>query len=193
MMRATWGSINLALMVNESRTDVDWSELDRVTNLAVRFLDDVIEVNPYPLTEIMNEVHANRRIGLGIMGWADMLFQLGIPYGAPQALELAERVMSRITSTGHKMSQELARARGPFPNWSRSIYREGPPMRNATVTTIAPTGTISILAEASSGIEPVFALAFHHKVEDRKLTFVNPFVKEALKVENLTPMTSSTQ
>jgi ribonucleoside-diphosphate reductase alpha chain len=175
------GSMNLALLVNKENTDVDWKELDRVTALSVRFLDDVIEVNPYPLEEIMEEVHNNRRIGLGIMGWADMLFKLGIPYDSDAALRLGDRVMARIEKTGHEASRALAAHRGPFPNWSRSIYKDGAPLRNATVTTIAPTGTISIIADASSGIEPIFALAFYHKVEDRKLTFMNPYVKEALR------------
>jgi ribonucleoside-diphosphate reductase alpha chain len=175
------GSINLAQLVKDDKSDVDWAELDRVCKLAVRFLDDVIEVNPYPLPEIMREVHNNRRIGLGIMGWADMLFQLGIPFTSDQALDLADRVMIRINSTGHATSQELAVTRGPFPNWSNSIYKDQAPIRNATVTTIAPTGTISIIADASSGIEPVFALAFYHKVGERKLTFMNDYVKEALR------------
>jgi ribonucleoside-diphosphate reductase alpha chain len=179
------GSINLAQMLKPGTREIDWEELDRVTRLSVRFLDDVIEVNPYPLPEIMAEVHANRRIGLGIMGWADLLFQLGIPYDSEEALQLAERIMSRIEHVGHQMSQELATQRGPFPNWSRSIYKDGPPLRNATVTTIAPTGTISIIADTSSGIEPIFALAFYHKVGERKLTFVNPYVKEALRERGL--------
>lgn len=175
------GSISLSRLVKPDRSDVDWDELDRVSKLAVRFLDDVIEINPYPLPEIMAEVHANRRIGLGIMGWADMLFQLGIPYNSDSALELADRVMTCIQDAGHDASRELAAYRGPFPNWNHSIYQDDAPVRNATVTTIAPTGTISIIADASSGIEPIFALAFHHKVDDRKLTFMNPFVKEALR------------
>ena len=179
------GSINLSLLVNKEKNDVDWAELDRVAGLAVRFLDDVIEVNPYPLPEIMAEVHANRRIGLGVMGWADMLFQLGIPYNSDAALRLGDRVMAQIEKTGHEASKALAAHRGPFPNWSRSIYKNGAPLRNATVTTIAPTGTISIIADASSGVEPIFALAFYHKVDDRKLTFMNPYVKEALREREL--------
>jgi ribonucleoside-diphosphate reductase alpha chain len=179
------GSINLARLVDRANHSVDWNELDRVTQNAIRFLDDVIEVNPYPLPEIMAEVHANRRIGLGVMGWADLLFQLGIPYDSEGALKLADQVMERIEKTGHETSQELATVRGPFPNWGHSIYKDEAPIRNATVTTIAPTGTISIIADASSGVEPIFALAFYHKVEDRKLTFVNPFVKEALRERNL--------
>src|SRR5579884_1958058 len=179
------GSINLARLFDRERRDLDWTELTRVTRAAVRFLDDVIEVNPYPLPEIMDEVHANRRIGLGVMGWADLLFQLGIPYDSDEALQLGSKVMARMKEVGHGMSAELAEVRGPFPNWARSIYREGEPLRNATITTIAPTGTISIIADASSGIEPIFALAFYHKVDDRKLTFFNPYVKESLSERGL--------
>jgi ribonucleoside-diphosphate reductase alpha chain len=134
----------------------------------------VIQVNPYPLPEIMDEVHANRRIGLGVMGWADLLIQLGIPYDSEAALALADRVMEFITTIGRDESARLAEERGPFPNWSRSIYGTGRPIRNSTVTTIAPTGTISIIAGCSSGIEPLFAIAFSHIVGDRHLTFVNP-------------------
>lgn len=173
------GSISLAQVVKDGQ--VDWDELDRITRLGVRFLDDVIQVNPYPLPQIQEEVHNNRRIGLGVMGWADMLFKLGIPYDSEEALELGARVMERITRVGHEASEQLAEVRGPFPNWTRSIYRDGKPLRNSTVTTIAPTGTISIIADASSGIEPIFALAFQHKVGDRVLTFVNPFFVEEAK------------
>lgn len=177
------GSLNLARFVVETAhgKEIDWAELERVTKLCVRFLDDVIDVNPYPLPEIDEMVKANRRIGLGIMGWADLLFELGIPYDSTEATELADRIWAFVKRASHQASQDLARVRGPFPNWTRSIYRDGPPMRNSTVTTIAPTGTISIIADASSGIEPIFALAFQHKVDDRKLTFVNPFFVDAAK------------
>lgn len=177
------GSINLALMVKDGA--VDWDELERVTRAAARFLDDVITVNPYPLPEITTEVGRNRRIGLGVMGWADLLFLLGIPYDSEEALDLGRSIMHFITRVGHEASVELARERGPFPNWEHSIYRDGPPLRNATVTTIAPTGTISIIADASSGIEPVFALAFQHKVQDRVLTFVNPIFTEAARARGI--------
>jgi len=169
-------SINLDKFARPESPDapVAWDELERVVRLAVRFLDDVIQVNPYPLPEIMEEVHNNRRIGLGVMGWADLLIQLAIPYDSQAALDLADKVMEFITSIGRDESARLAEERGPFPNWSRSIYRGGQPLRNSTVTTIAPTGTISIISGCSSGIEPLFAVAFSHIVGDRHLTFVNP-------------------
>lgn len=177
------GSVNVAkfLTVRDGRKEIDWPELERVARLSARFLDDVIEVNPYPLPEIDSMVKANRRIGLGIMGWADLLFDLEIPYDSEEAIQLADRLWSFVERAAHQESQQLAVERGPFPNWERSIYRHGPPLRNSTVTTIAPTGTISIIADASSGIEPIFALAFQHKVDDRVLTFVNPFFAEAAR------------
>ena len=177
------GSLNVARFIVERDgvKEIDWGEMERVAKLAVRFLDDVIEANPYPLPEIDAMVKANRRIGLGIMGWADLLFELGIPYDSDQAIQLADRLWSFVERASHQQSQELARERGPFPNWERSIYRHGTPLRNSTVTTIAPTGTISIIADASSGIEPIFALAFQHRVDDRVLTFTNPLFAQAAK------------
>ncbi len=176
------GSLNLARFVkaemgrskNGGRWPIDWKDMERVIRGAVRFLDDVIDVNPYPLADIATMVKSNRRIGLGVMGWADMLIQLGIPYDSEEALELAGEVMGFIRRIGHEESADLARERGPFANWSGSIYQDGPPLRNATVTTIAPTGTISIIAGSTSGIEPLFAIAYRHIVGDRHLTFVNP-------------------
>jgi ribonucleoside-diphosphate reductase alpha chain len=161
------GSVNVARFAVErgGRWEIDWAELERVVRLAVRFLDDVIEVNPYPLPQVDEMVKANRRVGLGIMGWADLLFTLGIPYDSEEALDLADRLMAFVKEKGHEQSARLAEERGPFPHWSRSIYRDGRPLRNATVTTIAPTGTISMIAGCSSGIEPVFALAFEHRVK----------------------------
>ncbi|HXJ85045.1 MAG TPA: vitamin B12-dependent ribonucleotide reductase [Candidatus Methylomirabilis sp.] len=177
------GSINVARFAKErdDRRMIDWDELDRVARLAVRFLDDVIEVNPYPLPEIDRMVKANRRIGLGVMGWADLLFELGIPYDSQEALGLAEQLMAFLREKGHDQSARLAEERGPFPNWTQSIYRDGRPLRNSTVTTIAPTGTISMLAGCSSGVEPAFALAFEHRVKSSEGERVLSFVSEAFE------------
>jgi ribonucleoside-diphosphate reductase alpha chain len=162
------GSINPAALLRKRNgtRELDTTELERVVRLAVRFLDDVIEVNPYPLPEIDEMVKKNRRIGLGVMGWADLLFLLGIPYDSQEALDLAEFVMRRINEVGRDESAALAKERGSFPTFAESIYAEGPPLRNSTVTTIAPTGSISIIAGCSSGIEPVFALAYRHTFLD---------------------------
>ncbi len=177
------GSINLDKFARPDNptAPIAWDDLERMVRLSVRFLDDVIQVNPYPLQEIMDEVHANRRIGLGVMGWADLLIQLGIPYDSEAALELGDKVMEFITTIGRDESARLAEERGPFPNWERSIYRDGRPIRNSTVTTIAPTGTISIIAGCSSGIEPLFAVAYSHIVGDRHLTFVNPHLEQVAR------------
>ena len=177
------GSLNVSRFVRlrEGRWTVDWDEMERVVRLAVRFLDDVIEVNPYPLSEIDRTVKANRRIGLGIMGWADLLFALEMPYDSQEALDLAERLMAFVAEKGRDQSARLAEERGPFPNFSRSIYRDGRPLRNSTVTTIAPTGTISMIAGCSSGIEPVFALAFEHRVKGIDGERVLPFVCQSFE------------
>ncbi len=160
---------------------IDWVGLEQVVRTAVRFLDDVIDVNPYPLQDIIEEVRNNRRIGLGVMGWADLLLELGIPYDSDEAVTLGEEIMGFIRRIGHDASEKLAEARGPFPRWSRSIYKGKKPLRNSTVTTIAPTGTISIIVGCSSGVEPIFAVAFSHIVGDRHLTFVNPIFEEVAK------------
>lgn len=170
------GSIFLNFFVNDK--GVDWEGIKNITKIAIRFLDDVIEVNPFPLIEIRKTVLSIRRVGLGVGGWADMLTKLNIPYDSEEALQLAEQVMKVIKQTAVSASQELARKRGAFPLWKQSIYKSGKPRRNSTVTTIAPTGSISIIAGASSGIEPLFAVAYQHKVKDesldRTLTFFNP-------------------
>jgi len=172
------GSLNVVRFARQQDGGwiVDWEELERVVRLGVRFLDDVIEVNPYPLPQIDATVKANRRIGLGIMGWADLLFTLEIPYDSEQALDLADRLSAFVEEKAHDQSARLAEERGAFPNWSRSIYRGGRPLRNSTVTTIAPTGTISMIAGCSSGIEPVFALAFEHRVRSANMERVLRFV-----------------
>ncbi len=159
------GSVNVSVMVDRIETGkflMSWTRLEKTVINAVRFLDDVIEINRYPLPEIAEMVAGNRKIGLGIMGFADLLFKLGIPYDSEEALLFAEELMSFVAEKGRKASIDLAKERGPFPNFKGSVYdsKHMPPVRNATVTTIAPTGSISILAGCSGGIEPVFALAF---------------------------------
>lgn len=165
------GSINLAKMVKSAgdHYEVDWDELKRVARLATRFLDNVVEVNKYPIPEIDKVSRDIRRIGLGVMGWADMLIKLGMRYDSNEALLLAEQVMSFITQTARKMSEELAVERGPFPEFHNSIWaRLGfKPLRNSTVTTIAPTGTISIIAGGTSqGIEPIFSIVYLRNVSE---------------------------
>jgi len=178
------GSINLANTLArqaDGSWKVDWDELERCTRLSTRLLDDVIDINPYPLPQIDEVAKQNRRIGLGVMGWADMLFRLNIAYNSREALDLGERMMQFITDKAHAESIELAKVRGHFPTWPESIYKDNAPMRNGTLTTVAPTGTISIIADCSSGIEPIFALAFSHIVGERHLTFVNPIFEEVAK------------
>ena len=183
------GSIFLTYFVKDEngKKEVDWEKLRKVTRLSTRFLDNVIEVNPYPLEKIRQMVLATRRIGLGVGGWADMLVNLGIPYDSEEALNLGKKVMGVVQEEAVRESRKMARERGPFPLWPISIYRDEVPRRNSTVTTIAPTGTISIIANTSSGVEPLFAVAFRHKVNDkhlsRELTFVNPAFK-AIAQEN---------
>lgn len=180
------GSINLAKFVSNGQLDKE--RLADTTRLAVHFLDNVITVNPYPLPEIEAMALANRRIGVGVMGWADMLFELGIAYDDAAAIDLAKTVMRIIQDAGEQESVKLAREREPFPRWNKSIYRDQAPRRNCTITTIAPTGSISIIAGASSGIEPAFALAYTHTSSNaggRVLSFVNPVFKRKMRAEGL--------
>ncbi|RNC67596.1 MAG: vitamin B12-dependent ribonucleotide reductase [Desulfuromonadales bacterium] len=176
------GSINLGTMVKNG--EVNWKRLKEVIHLGVHFLDNVIEVNNYPLPQIGEMTRANRKIGLGVMGWADMLILLGIPYSSQEAIRLGEKVMRFINDEGHAYSRELAAVRGTFPNFKGSIYDhpgEGP-IRNATVSTIAPTGTISIIANASSGVEPLFAVSFVRQVLDKNILLeVNPIFEKIAK------------
>ncbi|MBI3980896.1 adenosylcobalamin-dependent ribonucleoside-diphosphate reductase [Candidatus Microgenomates bacterium] len=172
------GSINLAQMLKvrskkqvlsskdkpenyEISYEIDWEKLERITRLATRFLDNVIDANTYPLPEIDKTVRENRTIGLGIMGWADLLIDLRIPYNSDEAVKLAEKVMKFITEKGRDESVKLGRERGSFPNFKGSTWQSKgyKYMRNRTVTTIAPTGTIGLIADCSQGIEPIFALA----------------------------------
>ncbi len=165
------------------RDQIDWDRLARSTRIAVRFLDDVVETNPYPDQTIDEVVKANRRIGLGVMGWADLLILLEMPYDSQDALELGEELMRLINQAAHDESCRLAEIRGPFPNWSRSIYKDGRPRRNATVTTIAPTGTISIIAGCSSGVEPIFALVFDRRgsLDGALKLETNPYLEHAAR------------
>ena len=166
------GSLNLARMVEYGADDItiDWSRMSEVIKTAVHMLDSVIDMNDYPIDEIADMSRKTRRIGLGVMGWSDLLIQMGVRYDSDEALELAERVMQFIQRETYRASEELSEARGTFPEWERSAYNNGPSarrMRNSAPVTIAPTGTISIIAGASSGIEPLFALSFVRNVMDR--------------------------
>ncbi len=173
------GSVNLARFVTlrDGRPEVDWDSLGDVVHRSVRFLDDVIEVNQYPLEKIAELARGNRKIGLGVMGWADMLIKMDVPYDSDDAVALAEKVMGFVNAEAHAASRKLAAERGPFPNFEGSIYDtpEAGPIRNATVTTIAPTGTLSIIANSSSGVEPLFAVSYVRTVMDNdRLIEVNP-------------------
>ncbi len=180
------GSINLAKYViqRDGEQAVDYDALREMVWLAIRFLDDVVDVSEYPLPQIKAMVQGNRKIGLGVMGFADMLFQLGIPYNSEEALRVAEEVMSFIQRESKAASEGLAERRGAFENIERSVYRDGDhgPLRNATTTTIAPTGTLSIIAGCSSGIEPLFALSFVRRVMDNdELLEVNPYFERVAR------------
>jgi len=188
------GSINLAKFVKgkpvylskkigtygEAVKKIDWESLREIVHLSVHFLDNVIDANHFPFKEIREMTLSNRKIGLGIMGFADMLYQLGIPYTSEDALKLAEKIMKFIQDEAVNKSRELAEFKGPFPNIDKSIYKF--PIRNATLTTIAPTGTISMIADTSSGIEPLFSLAYVKNVlGGEKLLYVNKYFEEAAR------------
>ncbi len=196
------GSINLSHMIRDEngKKKIDFEKMGVITAKAVRFLDDVIDVNRYPLKKIRDMTLNNRKIGLGVMGFADMLISLGIPYDSEEALEVAEEVMGFIQREARKASEELASERGTFPNFRGSAYErsvrrkakaaEDEPkfpalrIRNATVTTIAPTGTLSIIAGCSSGVEPIFAVAYIRNVMDNdELVEVNPVFEKIAKEE----------
>ncbi|RJP15654.1 MAG: vitamin B12-dependent ribonucleotide reductase [Candidatus Abyssobacteria bacterium SURF_5] len=179
------GSINLEKMLikRNSHYEVDFPRLARTVRTAVHFLDNVIDTNKYPLPKIAEMTRANRKIGLGVMGFADMLIRMGIPYNSEQALKVADELMAFIQNKAHDESARIAETRGSFPNYDKSIYAgSGRPMRNATVTTVAPTGTISIISGCSSGIEPIFAIAFtRHVLDNDELIEAHPIFRQLAK------------
>lgn len=178
------GSINLSLMISGS--GVDWDRLRETVRTAVHFLDNVIDATNFPLAEIERTTRANRKIGLGVMGWAEFLIKQDIPYDSEEALSLAEETMGFIGREARRYSQELAAVRGPFPNFAGSRWDEQghQPLRNATLTTVAPTGTISIIAGTTSGIEPLFAISFVRDVmEGTRLLEVNPIFEAVAREE----------
>ena len=179
------GSINLARMLSDNGNglEIDFDRLERIIPLAVRFLDNVIDINHFPVQEVEQATKRTRKIGLGVMGFADMLIRLGIPYNSTKAIAVAEGVMEFITDRAHEASQQLAKERGVFPAWHGSSYEaQGIPMRNACCTTIAPTGTLSIIAGASSGIEPIFAAVFVRNIlEGENLLEINPYFEEVAR------------
>jgi ribonucleoside-diphosphate reductase alpha chain len=185
------GSINLAMFVKgdtgvasaeDLDTRIDWDSLRETVHQSVHFLDNVIDINKYPLEKIEKATKANRKIGLGVMGWADMLIQLGITYNSVEASNLASKIGKTIQSESKRQSSFLAMERGVFPNFDKSVYCDKTDIRNATTTTIAPTGTLSIIAGCSSGIEPLFAVSFVRNVlEGTKLYEVNPYFEKIAK------------
>jgi len=188
------GSINLLKMLKEKKNgkyEIDWKKLKRTIKTGVHFLDNVVDMNRYPLPEIEVMTKGNRRLGLGVMGFADMLIKLGIPYNSQEAVKLAEKLMKFIDDEADVCSQELAKIRGVFPNWRDSIFADRKiKMRNCALTTIAPTGTIGIIAGCSQGIEPIFAIAYERfsyigaeANKPVKLIEINPLFEEIAKRE----------
>jgi len=180
------GSVNLSRMVKltHGKYEIDWNRLETVIQRAVRFLDNVIDVNKYPLPQIEHLTKGNRKIGLGVMGLADLLLKFGISYNSEEAIHFTDKLMCFFSQKANEASVELAAKRGTFPNYQKSIYaqKNEPGYRNATRTTIAPTGTISIIADCSSGIEPLFAIAYkRHVLVEEGLPEINAFFVEVAK------------
>ena len=202
----TLGSINLTKFVNVSngKTEMDWPALAETVRLSVRFLDNIIDVCEYPVRDTIRLSQGNRKIGLGVMGFADCLFLLGIPYDSKRGTEFASELMGFINKCARKASSELADLRGPFPNWNSSIWRtkRKKKVRNASITCVAPTGTISIIADCSSGIEPAYSPVFVRQIlNGAKLLQINPIFKQVAdnhgfyskKLENQIAKTGSIQ
>ncbi len=182
------GSINLVAHLKQTANGwaLDEKKLEGTIRTAVHFLDNVIEVNKYPLPEIDKMTRATRKIGLGVMGFADMLLYLGIPYNSDEGVAMGEKIMAMVSDIGHQASEGLAEKRGAFPLFGESVYASEKPLRNATVTTIAPTGTLSIIAGVSSGVEPVFAYAYMRNVMDNThLIETNGILKGVLEERGL--------
>jgi ribonucleoside-diphosphate reductase alpha chain len=183
------GSINLSRMVisTASGSAIDWQKLAQTTQLGIRFLDNVLEINQWPSPQIARASRGNRKIGLGVMGFADLLIQLGIPYASEQAVTLAHELMRSISEHAWAASEQLAHERGPFPNWQQSVHAtHNRHVRNATCTSIAPTGTISILADTSASIEPLFALAYRRYVLDGQTLFeFNPLFRRYVEARGM--------
>jgi ribonucleoside-diphosphate reductase alpha chain len=178
------GSINLAHMVRPDGSDVDWDRLRHAIHVGVRFLDDVIEVTREPLDAIAEATRANRKIGLGVMGFAELLILLGVSYASEEAVAWGERLAPFLAHEARAASRALAHERGVFPNWERSVHGErGDRVRNATCLSIAPTGTLSLIAGTSGGIEPLFALAYRraHDLGGPPLLELNPIVRRAME------------
>lgn len=174
------GSINLARFYRDG--GVDYEQLKEVVAIGVHFLDNIIDKSEFPIPQIKLKTIGNRKIGLGVMGWADLLLELGIPYDSEEAVGLADEVMSFISQAASQASSDLAKHRGPFPRWHlENIYQKSgqPPRRNATVTTVAPTGTISLIANCSSGIEPIYSIAYRRlSFGSEQMRFVHPLFKQ---------------
>ena len=181
------GSINLAQMVKgEGKKEIDWDKLGQTVDTAIHFLDNVIDVNKYPIPEIDRVTKLTRKVGLGVMAFADLLMLLGVPYNSQEGVEIGRQIMGFIQQRAKEQSRRLAETRGAFPLFGESIYKDEAPIRNATVTTIAPTGTLSIIAGASGGVEPVFAFAFIRNVMDGdELIEVNPLLRRRLEERGL--------
>lgn len=174
------GSINLSAFVEGKK--INWARLRHATRTAVRALDNVIDLYEHPVKKVDERAQANRRIGLGVMGFADMLFKLRVPYNSKEGRDLAEKTMGFVNKEAHKASQDLAKEKGEFANFKDSIFAKGKKMRNAALTTVAPTGSISMFTDCSSGIEPEFALSFTKQDKDgEQYQYLNPLLKEALQ------------